>query len=128
MSEQVQPVQPVQPVQSQGHQSSNARYQNAFGAMGSQMINSLWGYIEQPENKARLMNILDPIIQHIIKSIFPYIAFSAVLFVLLLIVAVMTLVVTLKATQQTSWFNSPITPALTSVIDNLNVTAAAASV
>ena len=66
--------------------------------MGNQMVTSLWDYMQAPENKARLVNVLDPLIQHIIKSIFPYIAFSAILFVLLLIIAVVTLVVTLKAT------------------------------
>ena len=62
------------------------------------MVTSLWDYMQAPENKARLVNVLDPLIQHIIKSIFPYIAFSAILFVLLLIIAILTLVVTLKAT------------------------------
>ena len=74
------------------------RYKQAFGTMGNQMATSLWDYMQAPENKARLVNVLDPLIQHIIKSIFPYIAFSAILFVLLLIIAVLTLVVTLKAT------------------------------
>ena len=74
------------------------RYKQAFGSMGNHIATSLWDYMQAPENKARLVNVLDPLIQHIIKSIFPYIAFSAVLFVLLLVVAVLTLVVTLKAT------------------------------
>lgn len=74
------------------------RYKQAFGTMGNQMVSSLWDYMQAPENKARLVNVLDPLIQHIIKSIFPYIAFSAILFVLLLIIAVLTLLVTLKAT------------------------------
>ena len=74
------------------------RYKQAFGSMGNQIVSSLWDYMQAPENKARLVNVLDPLIQHIIKSIFPYIAFSAVLFVLLLVIAVLTLVVTLKAT------------------------------
>jgi len=79
-------------------QPNEGRYKQAFGTMGNQMATSLWDYMQAPENKARLVNVLDPLIQHIIKSIFPYIAFSAILFVLLLIIAVVTLVVTLKAT------------------------------
>jgi len=78
--------------------ATDGRYKQAFGTMGNQMVTSLWDYMQAPENKARLVNVLDPLIQHIIKSIFPYIAFSAILFVLLLIIAVLTLVVTLKAT------------------------------
>ena len=78
--------------------SGEGRYKQAFGSMGNQIVSSLWDYMQAPENKARLVNVLDPLIQHIIKSIFPYIAFSAVLFVLLLVTAVLTLVVTLKAT------------------------------
>jgi len=89
--QQQQPQQP-QPVITDG------RYKQAFGSMGNQIIGSLWDYMQAPENKARLVNILDPLIQHIIKSIFPYIAFSAILFVLLLVITVLTLVVTLKAT------------------------------
>jgi hypothetical protein len=77
---------------------AEGRYKQAFGSMGNQIVSSLWDYMQTPENKARLVNVLDPLIQHIIKSIFPYIAFSAVLFVLLLVIAVLTLVVTLKAT------------------------------
>ncbi len=77
---------------------AEGKYKQAFGSMGNQIVSSLWDYMQAPENKARLVNVLDPLIQHIIKSIFPYIAFSAVLFVLLLVVAVLTLVVTLKAT------------------------------
>lgn len=91
MAQEEQQVRPEKP-------NANVNYQNALGSMGNQILQSIWVYIEKPENKNRLMNILDPIIQHIIKTIFPYIAFSAVLFVLLLIVAVMTLVVSLKAT------------------------------
>ena len=72
-------------------------YKVAFGSMGNSVITSLWDYIQQPENKARIVDILDPLIQHIIKSIFPYVAFSAALFVLLLVIAILTLLVTLKA-------------------------------
>ena len=90
--QQQQPQQQPQPVITDG------RYKQAFGSMGNQIIGSLWDYMQAPENKARLVNILDPLIQHIIKSIFPYIAFSAILFVLLLVITVLTLVVTLKAT------------------------------
>jgi hypothetical protein len=92
MAQQQQPQQQPQPVITDG------RYKQAFGSMGNQIIGSLWDYMQAPENKARLVNILDPLIQHIIKSIFPYIAFSAILFVLLLVITVLTLVVTLKAT------------------------------
>jgi len=93
-------AQPQQPQQQQPQQQviTEGRYKQAFGSMGNQIIGSLWDYMQAPENKARLVNILDPLIQHIIKSIFPYIAFSAVLFVLLLVITVLTLVVTLKAT------------------------------
>jgi hypothetical protein len=72
-------------------------YKAAFGSMGNSVITSLWDYIQQPENKARIVDILDPLIQHIIKSIFPYVAFSAALFVLLLVIAILTLLVTLRA-------------------------------
>ena len=100
---QQQPQQPQQQPQQPQQQPQQAvitdgRYKQAFGSMGNQIIGSLWDYMQAPENKARLVNILDPLIQHIIKSIFPYIAFSAILFVLLLVITVLTLVVTLKAT------------------------------
>jgi len=97
MAQQQPPPQP-QPQQQQQPVITDGRYKQAFGSMGNQIIGSLWDYMQAPENKARLVNILDPLIQHIIKSIFPYIAFSAILFVLLLVITVLTLVVTLKAT------------------------------
>ena len=78
--------------------------------------------MQAPENKVRLVNVLDPLIQHIIKSIFPYIAFSAILFVLLLIIAVLTLVVTLKATGY-----NPVT-ALVDVIPTMATITSVASV
>jgi hypothetical protein len=95
---QPQPQQQQPQQQPQQQVITEGRYKQAFGSMGNQIIGSLWDYMQAPENKARLVNILDPLIQHIIKSIFPYIAFSAVLFVLLLVITVLTLVVTLKAT------------------------------
>jgi hypothetical protein len=98
MAQQQQPQQPQQPQQQPQPVITDGRYKQAFGSMGNQIIGSLWDYMQAPENKARLVNILDPLIQHIIKSIFPYIAFSAILFVLLLVITVLTLVVTLKAT------------------------------
>ena len=101
---------------------TDGRYKQAFGSMGNQMVTSLWDYMQAPENKARLVNVLDPLIQHIIKSIFPYIAFSAILFVLLLIIAVLTLVVTLKATGY-----NPVT-ALVDVIPTMATIASVGSV
>ena len=102
--------------------ATDGRYKQAFGTMGNQMVTSLWDYMQAPENKARLVNVLDPLIQHIIKSIFPYIAFSAILFVLLLIIAVLTLVVTLKATGY-----NPVA-ALVDVIPTMATIASVASV
>ena len=102
--------------------ATDGRYKQAFGSMGNQMVTSLWDYMQAPENKARLVNVLDPLIQHIIKSIFPYIAFSAILFVLLLIIAVLTLVVTLKATGY-----NPVT-ALVDVIPTMATIASVGSV
>ena len=102
--------------------ATEGRYKQAFGTMGNQMVTSLWDYMQAPENKARLVNVLDPLIQHIIKSIFPYIAFSAILFVLLLIIAVLTLVVTLKATGY-----NPVA-ALVDVIPTMATIASVASV
>jgi len=98
MAQQQPQPQQQQPQQQQQPVITDGRYKQAFGSMGNQIIGSLWDYMQAPENKARLVNILDPLIQHIIKSIFPYIAFSAILFVLLLVITVLTLVVTLKAT------------------------------
>ena len=103
-------------------QPNEGRYKQAFGTMGNQMVTSLWDYMQAPENKARLVNVLDPLIQHIIKSIFPYIAFSAILFVLLLIIAILTLVVTLKATGY-----NPVT-ALVDVIPTMATITSVASI
>jgi|APCry1669188970_1035186.scaffolds.fasta_scaffold213996_1 hypothetical protein len=96
------PLAPSPAPMNSGAAAATKKYGQVFGGMGTQMANSFWDYMQRPENKSRLVNILDPLIQHIIQSVFPYIAFSAVLFVLLLIITVLTLIVTLKATGYTS--------------------------
>ena len=60
---QQQPQQPQQ-AQQQPQQAviTDGRYKQAFGSMGNQIIGSLWDYMQAPENKARLVNILDPLI------------------------------------------------------------------
>lgn len=128
---QQQPQQPQPQPQLSQQQAviTEGRYKQAFGSMGNQIIGSLWDYMQAPENKARLVNILDPLIQHIIKSIFPYIAFSAILFVLLLVITVLTLVVTLKATGYNPVASLvsaiPVLEAVTAAIPALPVTVAA---
>lgn len=75
------------------------RYRVSFQDMGGSAVDSLWTLLEKPENKAKATALIDPIIQHVIKSVFPYIALSAVLFVILLIVAVLTFIIVLRASQ-----------------------------
>jgi hypothetical protein len=48
-------------------------------------------FLSQDEIRQELQRIIDPLIQHIMKQIFPYIILTCVLFVLLLLVVLLTL-------------------------------------
>jgi len=50
----------------------------------------------QPVFQERLQNMLDPLVQHVINRVFPYIIFSAILFLIMLLVTVSTFIIVVR--------------------------------
>lgn len=66
------------------------RYQEATIDITEHLGGKLLALMRTPENQARLQSLLDPIVNHIINRIFPYILLSAILFLILLLLSVGT--------------------------------------
>jgi hypothetical protein len=59
---------------------------------GTSFINKMIDYLGNEQTRDRIQSdILDPLLNHIMKRIFPYIALTCVLFILLLVVVLLTL-------------------------------------
>jgi hypothetical protein len=50
----------------------------------------------QPVFQERLQNILDPLVQHVINRVFPYIILSSILFLIMLLVTVSTFIIVVR--------------------------------
>ncbi len=70
--------------------STRDRYTEAMNDMASHVGEKILAVLRHPANQIRLQAIVDPVISHIIQRIFPYILFSAILFLILLILTVGT--------------------------------------
>jgi len=66
------------------------RYQEATFDITEHLGGKLLAMMRTPENQARLQSLLDPVVNHIINRIFPYILLSAILFLILLLLSVGT--------------------------------------
>jgi len=71
-------------------QSPRDRYQEATLDITEHIGEKILALMRTPENQARLQALLDPIVNHIIGRIFPYILLSAILFLILLLLSVGT--------------------------------------
>ena len=49
-----------------------------------------------PEFKDRLQSVLDPLINHVINRVFPYILFSSILFLIVLLVTIGTFIIVIR--------------------------------
>ena len=76
--------------------------------IGDKIMNML----RHPETQTKIQSILDPVVSGIISRVFPYILFSAILFLILFILTIGTFYLVLKNT------NSPIiaTQAISSIL------------
>ena len=71
-------------------QRERDRYQEATLDITEHLGGKLLAMMRTPENQARLQSLLDPVVNHIINRIFPYILLSAILFLILLLLSVGT--------------------------------------
>jgi hypothetical protein len=53
--------------------------------------------IRKPVFQERIQNILDPIVNHVIGRVFPYILLSSILFLILLLVTVSTFIIVMRS-------------------------------
>jgi hypothetical protein len=53
--------------------------------------------IRKPVFQERIQSILDPIVNHVINRVFPYIILSAILFLILLLVTVSTFIIVVRS-------------------------------
>ena len=59
---------------------------------GTSFVNKIIDYIASEENSHRIQSeVIDPLLNHIMKRVFPYIILTCVFFILLLIVVLLTL-------------------------------------
>ena len=70
--------------------SERDRYAEANNDIASHIGDQLMSLLRAPENQARMQSVLDPVISHIIDQVFPYILLSAILFLILLMLALGT--------------------------------------
>ena len=69
----------------QGDSSTKKSASNSF-------LQKAIGFLAQDEIRQQFqLHVIDPLLQHVMKQVFPYIILTCVLFVLLLIVVIMTL-------------------------------------
>jgi len=73
-----------------GQEQERDRYQEATLDIADHLGGKLLAMMRTPENQARLQSLLDPVVNHIIGRIFPYILLSAILFLILLLLSVGT--------------------------------------
>ena len=76
--------------QQQQQQKQRDRYQEATIDVTEHLGEKFLALLRTPENQARLQSLLDPVVNHIINRIFPYILLSAILFLILLLLSVGT--------------------------------------
>ena len=53
--------------------------------------------VQQPAFQERLKTILDPLVNHVINRVFPYIILSSILFLILLLVTVCTFIIVVRS-------------------------------
>lgn len=70
--------------------SDRDRYHDAAEDMASHIGEKVMSVLRHPDNQARLQSVLDPVINHIIQRVFPYILLSAILFLILFVLTVGT--------------------------------------
>jgi hypothetical protein len=70
---------------------------------GTSMLKKFLDYVGKDEIRSKIQgDILDPLLNHIMKRIFPYIILTCVFFILLLLVVLLTLGIIVFQMQKTS--------------------------
>ena len=88
------------------------RFSEANYDISEQIRDKIMNMLRHPDTQTKIQSILDPVVSNIISRVFPYILFSAILFLILFILTIGTFYLVLKNT------NSPIlaSQALSSIL------------
>ena len=73
------------------------RYAEATEDITQHIGEKIYDILRHPKNQARLQSVLDPIVNHIIQRVFPYILLSAILFLILFILTIGTFWIVMKS-------------------------------
>lgn len=73
------------------------RYAEASQDLASHIGDKILTVLKHPDNQIRLQSILDPIVNHIIQRVFPYILLSAILFLILFILSIGTFWIVMRS-------------------------------
>ena len=65
--------------------SGSDRYSEATYDIAEQIGDKIMSLIRHPSTQAKIQSVLDPVVSNIISRVFPYILFSAILFLILFI-------------------------------------------
>ncbi len=75
------------------------RYSEANMEIAEQIGDKIMSLLRHPTTQTKLQSILDPVVSGIISRVFPYILFSAILFLILFIMTIGTFYMVLKNTN-----------------------------
>jgi hypothetical protein len=75
---------------------SRDRFIEASADIMLHLTDKLIALTRKPEFRERVQVILDPVINHVINSVFPYIILSSILFLILLLVTVSTFIIVVR--------------------------------
>jgi hypothetical protein len=75
---------------------SRDRFIEASADIMVHLTDKLIALTRKPEFRERVQVILDPVVNHVINSVFPYIILSSILFLILLLVTVSTFIIVVR--------------------------------
>jgi len=87
---------PEPPTDDPKNSLSRDRFIEASSDIMIHLFDKVVAITRQPVFQERLQNMLDPLVQHVINRVFPYIIFSAILFLIMLLVTVSTFIIVVR--------------------------------
>ena len=76
---------------------SRDRFSEASSDIMMHLSDKVIALTQKPAFQERLQSILDPMVNHVIGRVFPYIILSSILFIILLLVTVSTFVIVMRS-------------------------------
>ena len=83
--------------QQQQSGQSRDRFSDASNDIMLHLSDKVVNMIRKPAFQERIQSILDPIVNHVINRVFPYIVLSSILFLILILVTVSTFIIVMRS-------------------------------